>query len=67
MIKAVTTSNTKDLKRNIRQMSAEVTIDGTGREINHEFMGILDAMEKQCPDLMLLALRIHMEGLRNDD
>ena len=67
MIHAVTTSNTKDVKRNVREMSAEVTVEGTGREIIHEFMGILDALEKQCPDLMLIALRIHMEGLRNDD
>lgn len=66
MIKSVTTENTTDARRNIRRMGAEVTIDGTGREILHEFLGILNALEEQCPDLLLLALTKHMEDIKHD-
>jgi hypothetical protein len=66
MIKSVTTSNTKDVRKNVRQMSAEVTVEGTGREVLHEFLGILNALEEQCPDLLLLALTKHMEDIKHD-
>lgn len=66
MIKSVTTENTKDMRKNIRRMGTEVTIDGTGREILHEFLGILNALEEQCPDWLLLALTKHMEDKKHD-
>lgn len=66
MIKSVTTNNFKDVKRNVRQMSAEVTIDGSGREVMHELLGILDAFEKQCPEILLMALQLYMEGKTHD-
>lgn len=62
MIKSVTTCNTKDEKRNIRHVSAEVTIEGNGLEIMHEFLGILESMEKQCPEILIKALQRHTEG-----
>lgn len=66
MIKSVTTSNIKDVKRNVREMSADVTVEGTAREIIHEFMGILDALQEQCPDVLLIAIRTYTEGLKHD-
>ena len=62
MIKSVTTINTKDERKNVRKMSAEVTIEGNGCDVLHELLGILDAFEKQCPEILLLALTKHMEG-----
>lgn len=59
MIKAVTTQVTN--KGSKKKMSAEVIIEGNGREILHEFLGILNALEEECPDLLLHALTKHME------
>lgn len=61
MIKAVTTFNKTDYQRNERKMGAEVEISGNGMEIMHEFNGILDALEKNCPDIVLKVLSMHME------
>ena len=60
MIKAVTTRNTKK-RGDRRTLSAEVEIDGSKIELLHEFMGILDTLEKSCPDVILKALQIHVE------
>lgn len=60
MIKSVTTRNIKDMRKNTREMSAEVTIEGNGQEIMYEFIGILDTLEKQCPVLLATALTLHM-------
>ena len=60
MIKAITTENT--IRGDVRKMSAEVTIEGTRKEIAHEFLGILESMEEQCPEILVMALARHMEG-----
>ena len=59
MIKAVTTRNTK--KGDRRRLGAEVEIEGTKLELLHEFLGILDSLESECPDVVLRALQLHME------
>lgn len=59
MIKAVTTRNTK--KGDRRTLGAEVEIDGTKLELMHEFLGILESLESECPDVVLRALALHME------
>ena len=59
MIKAITTRNTK--KGDRRTLGAEVEIDGTKLELLHEFMGILDSLESECPDVVLKAMELHME------
>lgn len=66
MIKSVTTNNTKDERRNVRSMSAEVTIEGNGVEVLHELLGILDAFEHDCPEILVIALAKHMEGMSHD-
>jgi hypothetical protein len=60
MIKSITTENAK--RGDIRKMSAEVTIEGTRQELAHEFLGILESMEEQCPEILVMALARHMEG-----
>jgi hypothetical protein len=60
MIKSITTENAK--RGDVRKMSAEVTIEGTRQELAHEFLGILESMEKQCPEILIMALARHMEG-----
>lgn len=59
MIKAVT----KSIKEHgdVRTMRAEVTVEGSYEEIMHEFLGILNSLENECPDLLLEALTKHME------
>lgn len=61
MIKAVTTFNKTDYQRNERKMGAEVEISGNGLEIMHEFYGIMEALEEQCPELVLKVLQMRME------
>lgn len=65
MIKAVTSHNTK--KGDIRTLDAEVEIEGTKIELMHEFLGILESLESECPDVVLKALDLHMEDKRNDN
>lgn len=59
MIKAVTTRNTK--KGNRRTLGAEVEFEGTKLELMHEFLGILETLQSEYPDVVLRALKIHME------
>lgn len=59
MIKAVTTRNTK--KGGRRALGAEVEIDGTKLELMHEFLGIIESLESECPDVVLRALQLRME------
>lgn len=59
MIKAVTTRNTK--KGDRRKLDAEVEIEGTKLELMHEFLGILESLESECPEVVLKALDLHME------
>lgn len=67
MIKSVTKINETDYQRNQRTMGAEVTVEGNGLEIMHEFIGIMDALEKSCPEILLKAMQLHMEDKRNDN
>lgn len=67
MIKAITTFNKADYQRNERRMGAAVEISGNGLEIMHEFYGIMDALEKQCPEIVLKVLSMRMEEKRHDD
>jgi hypothetical protein len=60
MIKAITTENAK--RGDVRKMTAEVTIEGTGQELAHEFLGILESMEEECPEILIKAIQFHMEG-----
>lgn len=49
------------------EWGAEVEISGNGLEIMHEFYGIMDALEKQCPEIVLKVLSMRMEEKRHDD
>jgi hypothetical protein len=59
MIKAITNENVK--RGDVRHLSAGVTIEGNRMELMHEFCGILKAMEEQCPEVLLMALKRNME------
>lgn len=65
MIKAVTKSIVEH--SDVRTMEAEVTVNGSYNEIMHEFLGILNSLENECPDLLLMALRKHTEEKINDN
>jgi hypothetical protein len=65
MIKAVTTRNTK--KGDRRTLGAEVEVEGTKLELLHEFLGIIESLESECPDVILMALQMRMEGKRHDN
>lgn len=65
MIKAITTIN--KVHGTEREMGAEVEISGNGIEIMHEFNGIMDALEKQCPELVLKVLQMRVEEKRHDN
>lgn len=67
MIKAATTLNKTDYQRNERRMGEEVEISGNGLEIMHEFNGIMDALEKECPEILLKVLQMRMEEMTNDN
>ena len=65
MIKAITTIN--KVHGTEREMGAEVEISGDGIEIMHEFNGIMDALEKESPELVLKVLLMRMEARRHDN
>lgn len=65
MIKAVTTCNTK--KGDRRTVGTELEIDGTKLELLHEFIGILESLERECPDVVLMAIQLHMENRKHDN
>lgn len=67
MIKAVTTVNKADYQRNERKLGAKVEISGNSLEIMHELLGILDALEEQCSEILIKALQIQMEDKRHDN
>lgn len=67
MIKAETTFNKTDYQRNERKMGAQVEISGDGIEIMHEFNAIMDALEKECPEIVLKVLQMRMEERRHDN
>lgn len=58
MIKAITTFN--KVNGTEREMSAQVEISGNGLEIMHEFNGIMEALEEQCPEIVLKVLQMRM-------
>jgi hypothetical protein len=59
MIKAEIKS--KVLKGINTQISTEVVLDGDSTDILFDFMSILDAMENECPEILMKALRMSME------
>lgn len=59
MIKAVTTHNTK--KGDRRTLGVEFEIVGSKLELMYEFLGILESLESECPDVVLKALALRME------
>ena len=65
MIKAVTTIN--KVQGTEREMGAEVEISGNKLEIMHEFNGIMEALEEQCPEIVLKVLQLRMEERRHDN
>lgn len=65
MIKAITTIN--KVQGTERKMGAEVEISGDGLEIMHEFNGIMDALENECPEIVLKVLQMRMEEKRHDN
>lgn len=65
MIKAIITCNTKKGVR--RTSGAEVKIEGTKLELLYEFISILESLERECPDVVLMALELHMEDKRHDN
>ena len=60
MIKAETTLISKG---GHTEANTEVTMNGTGKEILHEFVGIVMSMRSDCPELLIEALRNCKEEL----
>ena len=58
MIKATKTHKTVG---ETTKIGTEVLVEGNVIDILFEFMGILNAMERECPEVLLKALPIHME------
>ena len=60
MIKAESTITTK---KGVKSANTEVTLEGTGREILHEFIGIVRSLKEESPELLITALKICKEEI----
>ncbi len=46
---------------------AKITVEGSIEELTINFMGILDALEKKCPEVVIVALQTRMEDMLDED
>lgn len=48
------------------KIGTEVLLDGDSIDVLFEFMGLLDAMERECPEVLLKAIKLHMRENYDD-
>lgn len=46
---------------------ARITIEGSTEELIIDLMGIIDALEKKCPEVVIVALKTLMEDRLDED